>query len=117
MFRETTSVIGIGNRHRFQESKSTITYRFSVPVTSVTFGQNWWNGEPGAEMGNRHWFQESESGSTITINSRFRLLLTRTFEIKNRERTTTTSQLVRQQLTYRNNATPQQVRFSNVVLI
>lgn len=108
MFRETTSVLGIGNRHRFQESESTITYLFSVPVT---FSQNWWNGEPGAEMGNRHWFQESESGSTITIDSRFRLLSTRTFEIKNREQTTTTSQLVRQQLI------PQQVRFSNVVLI
>lgn len=43
MSKSDLGIFRIGNRHRFQESESTITYRFSVPVI---FGQNRWNREP-----------------------------------------------------------------------
>lgn len=97
----------MGNNFGTRNRESTITYRFSVPVTLVTIDQNWWNGEWGTDIGSRN-------------QNQVQLLLSilgsgyfRPEPVKSR--TGNDPPLLNSSSD--NNTTPQQVRFSNFVLI
>lgn len=83
--------IYFGSRHREPESGKTLVSRIGIDYNYPSILGTGYFGyfrpellESRTRIGNRHRFQESVSGSTITINSRYLLLLTITGGIENR---------------------------------